>query len=555
MESALLSILPALLGGIGLFLVGMILMSEGLKAAAGETLQNVLQRFTRTPISAFLSGISLTALVQSSSATTITTIGFVSAGLLSFTAAIGVIIGANVGTTSTGWIVSLLGFKMNIGAISLPIIGVGAFLRLLSHGRRAELGMAMVGFGLIFMGIDALQDGMGGLAQNIDLSAFSGTSLGGRIALVMVGVVMTVMLQSSSVAVALTLTALHGGAIGLQQSAFLVIGQSLGTTVTAVIAAMGASVPAQRTALAHVLFNAITGFVIFWAVTPILGLITRASNGLGSGDPAVQIAIFHTIFKLVGTLIFLPFVHLFARLIIRLIPTRGPLLTRHLDRSMLGIPAVAVETVARAMKEITAVIVAEALHLLNKGALDRSRREHLWAAQAALQETSAFLSNIQMQSGVDRIYYRRLSLLHVGDHLSRLTEACLESEIPIHGDEVEQAAQNVRSELEETLDWLRREAGAGDDLVHHLADMSARQAERRRKHRASLLEKTAASLVPPEEAQRRLESMRWVDRVAYHTWRALYHLIIMPEKTASETSVYPEAEERPRQGSESVSVS
>ncbi|MBX3002014.1 MAG: Na/Pi symporter [Caldilineaceae bacterium] len=543
MTPGLLSILPALLGGIGLFLVGMMLMSEGLKAAAGETLQNVLQRFTRTPITAFLSGISLTALVQSSSATTITTIGFVSAGLLSFTAAIGVIIGANVGTTSTGWIVSLLGFKMNIGAISLPIIGIGAFLRLLSHGRRAELGTALVGFGLIFMGIDALQDGMGGLAQNIDLSAFSGTSLGGRVALVMVGFVMTVLLQSSSVAVALTLTALHGGAIGLQQSAFLVIGQSLGTTVTAVIAAMGASVPAQRTALAHVLFNAITGFVVFWAVSPILDLIGQASNGLGNGDPAVQIAIFHTIFKLIGTLIFLPFVQPFARLIIRLIPTRGPILTRHLDRSVLGIPAVAVETAARAMKEITAVTVAEALHLLDSGALDRSRRERLWAAQAALQETATFLSNIQMQSSVDRVYYRRLSLLHAGDHLSRLTEACLESESPIQGSEVEEAAQDVMRELEETLDWLRQETSAGEDLVHHLADMSARQANRRRKHRAELLEDTASNLLPPEEAQRRLESMRWVDRVTYHTWRALYHLSTTPEGSASESSVYPEAEQ------------
>jgi phosphate:Na+ symporter len=195
------------------------------------------------------------------------------------------------------------------------------------------------------------------------------------------------------------------------------------------------------------------------------------------------------------------------------------------------------------MKEITAVIVAEALHLLDKDGLDRPRRERLWAAQTALQETSVFLSNIQMQSGVDRIYYRRLSLLHMGDHLSRLTEACLESENPIHGDEIEQATQGVTSELEETLDWLRREAGTGDDVVHHLAEMSARQADRRRKHRAELLEDTASNLVPPEEAQRRLESMRWVDRVAYHTWRALYHLISTPESSASETTIYPEAEQ------------
>lgn len=124
----LLTILPALLGGIGLFLLGMILMSDGLKAAAGGSLQRILERSTGAPLTAFLSGVGLTALVQSSSATTITTIGFVSAGLLAFPAAVGVLIGANVGTTSTGWIVSLLGFKLNVGAIALPFIGVGALL-------------------------------------------------------------------------------------------------------------------------------------------------------------------------------------------------------------------------------------------------------------------------------------------------------------------------------------------------------------------------------------------------------------------------------------------
>ncbi|MCX7668907.1 MAG: Na/Pi symporter, partial [Anaerolineae bacterium] len=137
-----LAIFPYLVGGVGLFLAGMILMSDGLKAAAGGRLQWLLERTTHMPFSAFLTGAALTALVQSSSATTITTIGFVSAGLLSFSSAIGVIIGANVGTTSTGWIVALLGFKLNVGAIALPFIGVGALMRLLLHGARASLGMA-----------------------------------------------------------------------------------------------------------------------------------------------------------------------------------------------------------------------------------------------------------------------------------------------------------------------------------------------------------------------------------------------------------------------------
>jgi phosphate:Na+ symporter len=203
----------------------------------------------------------------------LTTIGFVSAGLLSFSSALGVIVGANVGTTSTGWIVSLLGFKLNVGQVALPFIGVGALLRLLFDGRRAHLGMALAGFGLIFIGIDVLQEGMGGLAQRIDLSSFPATTLASRLLLILIGAVMTVLLQSSSAAVALTLTALNSQAIDLEQSAYLVIGQNLGTTVTAVLAAVGASVPARRTALGHILFNALTGLLAFVSVRYLLLLV------------------------------------------------------------------------------------------------------------------------------------------------------------------------------------------------------------------------------------------------------------------------------------------
>ncbi len=376
-----LAIFPSLLGGVGLFLAGMILMSDGLKAAAGGRLQWFLERTTHTPFSAFLTGVALTALVQSSSATTITTIGFVSAGLLSFSSAIGVIIGANVGTTSTGWIVALLGFKLNVGAIALPFIGVGALMRLLLHGARASLGMALVGFGLIFVGIDFLQEGMGGLAHHIDLSPFSQPSLMNHLWLVLIGAVMTVLLQSSSAAVALTLTALNSGAIGLEQSAYLVIGQNLGTTVKAILAAMGASMPAQRTALAHILFNGVTGALTFFFAPMLLALAIAWSEFIGDSDPSVVIALFHTLFNLLGAALFLPFITPFARLIERLIPERGPVLTRHLDDSVLHLPEVATEAAARALTEIAAVALKEAVHLLRNGALDRAGEHRLHLAQ------------------------------------------------------------------------------------------------------------------------------------------------------------------------------
>jgi phosphate:Na+ symporter len=537
----LLSILPVLLGGVGLFLMGMILMSDGLKAAAGGALQRILERFTGSTWSAFLSGVGLTALVQSSSATTVATIGFVSAGLLSFGASIGVIIGANVGTTSTGWIVSLLGFKLNVGAIALPLIGVGALLRLLSSGRRANLGMALAGFGLIFIGIDFLQDGMGGLAQRIDFSVFSTTSLGGRLALVLVGVLMTVLLQSSSAAVALTLTALYSGAIDQSHAAYLVIGQNLGTTITAALASVGASIPARRTALAQILFNLITGLLAFILTDQLLALVNRIAATLGNAEPAVTIALFHTIFNLLGALLFLPFIAPFARLLLRLVPDRGPALTRHLDRSLLQVPAVAVEACARAFYEIAAAALSQSVHLLEGHTLARGAREQLWAAQAAIKESRSFLAQVHLDQQARPIYQRRLALLHTGDHLDRLVEACLEQEEPLYGSQVRDAAARLAPELAEAVLWLEGPGRDGEDMVRHLAEASAREAEERHRHRAWLLAETAAGLESPDETQRKLEAMRWVDRVGYHAWRALHHLTGAPSAGSSQVYVEPEA--------------
>ncbi|MEJ5248771.1 Na/Pi cotransporter family protein [Caldilinea sp.] len=538
-----LAIFPSLLGGVGLFLAGMILMSDGLKAAAGGRLQWFLERTTHTPLSAFLTGVALTALVQSSSATTITTIGFVSAGLLSFSSAIGVIIGANVGTTSTGWIVALLGFKLNVGAIALPFIGVGALMRLLLHGARASLGMALVGFGLIFVGIDFLQEGMGGLAHHIDLSPFSQPSLMNHLWLVLIGAVMTVLLQSSSAAVALTLTALNSGAIGLEQSAYLVIGQNLGTTVKAILAAMGASMPAQRTALAHILFNGVTGALTFFFAPMLLALAIAWSEFIGDSDPSVVIALFHTLFNLLGAALFLPFITPFARLIERLIPERGPVLTRHLDDSVLHLPEVATEAAARALTEIAAVALKEAVHLLHNGALDRAGEHRLHLAQTAMDETSRFLGRIQYAGYDGEIFARRLALLHAGDHADRLIEACLESPSPLYGEEVRTAAAQLAEALAPALDWLETRKGDASTLVQRLAQASTRQAEARRLQREQVLLETAAGRIQPDEAQRRLESMRWVDRVGYHAWRMMHHLTGSPSAAETlQTAAYAEPE-------------
>lgn len=529
----LLTILPYLLGGVGLFLVGMLLMSDGLRSAAGSALQRLLERSTGTRLSAFLTGVGMTALVQSSSATTITTIGFVSAGLLALPAAVGVIIGANVGTTSTGWIVSLLGFKLEITGLALPLVGIGALLRLLSRGRRAHLGMALAGFGLIFIGIDFLQAGMGDLAQRIDLSVYSHRDLAGRLILVLIGTFMTVLLQSSSAAVALTLTALNSGAIALDQSAYLVIGQNLGTTVTAVLASVGASVLARRTALAHILFNAFTGILAFAAAGQLLDLVEAIGKAAGSGGPAVSIALFHTLFNLIGAILFMPVLGLFSRLVSRMVPDRGPAITQHLDRSLLRIPAVAVEAAARAISATAALSLARAAELLIAHTLRQKASDDLAMAGAALAETAAFLGQVHIDGHDRETYARRLALLHAGDHVARLIEAGLRYERPIRGSEVHAPAARLASDLEAAAAWLAKPEGEASGLVKRLAKASTSQAEARRIHRALMLERTAAGQLPPKETQAHLESMRWVDRVGYHAWRTLLHLTTSPAADAA----------------------
>ena len=204
----------AVIGGIGFFLLGMSLMADGLKGIAGDSLRRLLNRFTGGTVSSMATGAVMTLLLQSSTATSLMTIGFVSAGMLSFVQAVGIIFGANLGTTSTGWMVAFIGLKFSISQLALPIVGIGVLLKQFSAGRWALLGHVLAGLGLIFVGIQFLQDGMAGLDGYIDLSRFAELTVGNRLLLILIGVVMTVIMQSSSAAVATTITVLASGAIG-----------------------------------------------------------------------------------------------------------------------------------------------------------------------------------------------------------------------------------------------------------------------------------------------------------------------------------------------------
>lgn len=514
-----------LAGGLGLFLLGMALLTEGLRLLAGESLRRALVSFTGTPWKAFGSGALVTLLVQSSSATTVTVIGFVSAGLLTFPQALGVVFGASLGTTGTGWLVAGLGLKIQLGLYALPVLGVGAFLRLLTHGRKSALGTALAGFGLIFLGIDFMQESMAKLTSVVRLTDLPHDFTGHLLAM-LIGVVLTVLLQSSSAAMATTLTALHTGAIHFDQAASVAVGAAIGTTVTGVLAALGGSVPAKRTALAHVLFNLVTGGLALALLPWYLRGIAHAQAHWGLEPGAVSLAAFHTAFILIGVLLFLPFTKPFARCIEHLLKDRGPRLTRHLDTSLLHTPPVALEALRRALAE-TGCELFRALHSRLEPHTElegeAARRVEI---TSALEGARHFLEKVPLVAGDAGSSRTRIAAMHAMDHLLRL-EPRLESapgvvEMLRH-ERLRPAAELAREILEKSISGLV--AGASEEgWLSGIQAKASALADWRRQERPAILRQTAGGDWTPARSLELLDALHWLDHTGYHAWRICTYL-------------------------------
>ena len=510
-----------LLGGVGLFLLGMTLMTDGLKSLAGDALRRALMRFAGGPIRAVLSGAAVTALVQSSSATTLTTIGFVSAGMLTLQQAVGVVMGANLGTTSTAWLVSTVGLKLNIGAVALPFVGVGALARILARDRIAAAGTALAGFGLVFVGIDTLQSGMAILAAHIDPASLPGATMAGRLFLVLVGMVMTVVMQSSSAAIATTLAAVETGTVNLEQAAALVIGQNIGTTVTAVIATIGAAVPARRTALAHILFNAVTGAVALLLLPLFVMLVTGASGAFATNSPAITLALFHTTFNAVGVMLILPATRPFAALITRILPDKGSALTRHLDPSVTHVAPVAIEVARRTLMTLAVPALEAARAVVNRRPPNKT---DLVQVSEALEDTQRFLGRLRTEAQSEQVHEQHLACLHAIDHIQAVIAACRETSTKLNGPvpEADAIATDLDTSLRAAIEWLGSSSGEAPEAS--LRATATLVAERRGVARARVLEQTARGEIDPSAASSRLELLLRMERLAYSAWRAMLHL-------------------------------
>lgn len=320
-----------LLGALGLFLYGMNMMSTGLQKAAGSGLRGFVSSITSNPVKGVFTGLGVTAIIQSSSATTVMVVSFVNAGLLTLTQAISVIMGANIGTTFTAWIISLFGFKADISILAVPLMAIGFLLSVSKKGRWRDVSEIIVGFSLLFLGLSFMKNSVPDLQANTEVFDFirswSGYGLWSVLLFVLVGTVLTLILQSSSATVALTLIFLNMKWIEFDMAAAMVLGENIGTTITANIAASVGNHNAKRAALAHTIFNL---FGVVWAVAlfrPFLQLIhwIIASIGLaGSPESSVySISMLHTVFNIVNTCLLIWFIPVIEKIVCRWVKERG----------------------------------------------------------------------------------------------------------------------------------------------------------------------------------------------------------------------------------------
>lgn len=295
-----------IVAGIAIFIIGMYFMEDGFKLFSGGTLEKLISKSTDTTFKAVGLGITATAILQSSSLIAIIVISFLSAKLITLSGAIGVVFGSNVGTTATAWIVSYFGMKIDIAALALPMIIFGVIFRFYNNKSLQGLGNILLGLGFVFLGIGYMKDGFEDLKQGIDLSQFAIEGYKGVIVYILVGIVATVVIQSSSATLALTITALATGQIIYLNAIAIAIGANIGTTITALMGAMISNANAKRMALSVVIFNVVTAFIVTITLFYFIDIVDFLSVyiGISENDYAMKLSLFHTVFNLAGLIIF-----------------------------------------------------------------------------------------------------------------------------------------------------------------------------------------------------------------------------------------------------------
>lgn len=437
-----------LAGSVGLFLYGMKLLSDGLQKVAGKKLKSIMSMMTSHRVMAVITGILITVLINSSTATSVMVVSFVNAGLMTLKQAIGVIMGANIGTTLTAWIVAVFGFSFDISSFALAAVGVSLLFLFSKKEKNKNIGELIMGFGLLFMGLNFLKDSVPDISGHVQVLSFLQRLNSGSILTillcVLIGIILTIIIQSSAAAMALTITLAYQGWIGVNCAAALILGQNIGTTLTAWMASWGANTNAKRAAWAHILFNLIGTIIAIIFFRPMLNLVNAITPGdiyqlqgkeLAESLPTF-LAMYHTLFNVINTLIFLPLLDPFAKLIEFIIPDNtdyeeGTYHFTYIGNTMIETPEIYLPVIRDEickMGDLSLSMMDKYINVLNHPAADLTadmktlKRDEEYADQMKEQLTAFCVKIIQSSGGTSaptlNVFIRLL------DEFESVTDSC-----------------------------------------------------------------------------------------------------------------------------------
>lgn len=431
--------------GIGIFLWGIFQLENAIKALGGNSFRQMLHRFTNAPWKGILIGTIVTALLQSSSLVTLMVLAFLGAGVLNLKNAIGVVLGANLGTTATAWIVATLGFKFSVESFSLPFLGIGSFLFLIFEDRPnlKNIGAFSIGFGLMFLGLDFMKSSIEAIAQGVDLDIFKGY---GAWIFLIVGLVLTAVIQSSSAAIVIVLSTMNAGMIGLTEGAAMVIGANIGTTITLGIGSFGGTADKKRLALSHFLFNLVTGTLVFIFLDWILQFTMKVFS---IRDPLMELVLFNTFLNAVGIVLFYPFISHLERLLKKLFKKDEPLgLSKFIKNVSPKLPSVALEALEKEILLAYDSTVNFILNVLENGDLEENNNS-IWR----------------------KILYQPLDLLEEYDRIKKLEDEITKYHILLQEEFLSEREAQKLTSLMLSLRTMVFAAKDIKDVMHNIRDM------------------------------------------------------------------------------------
>jgi phosphate:Na+ symporter len=385
-----------LLAGLTIFLYGMFLLEDSIKALSGKAFRQMIRYYTNGRLRSIGSGAFITAILQSSSAVSLMVLAFVGAGVMTMENGMGVMMGSNIGTTITSWIVAVFGFKLKIESFALPLIAGGGLI-FIAFGPSSKLfqgSRLLIGFGFLLLGLDFMKTSVENYAQHIDLSSLADY---GRWLYLLFGILITALMQSSSASIAIILTGLNSGLINFDTSVAMVIGANIGTTVTVLLGSVGGIQSKKRVSASHLIFNLVTGIIAFTALQPLSWLVTQFFNT--ATNAVLALALFHTLFNFIGVVVFFPFIGLLTRFLIRTFPDHKEILTVYLNN-----------TPTEVLDAATASLRKEILHLFEECQL-YSLRTFRIDAKLVFDHSLPFEKNLARGSSLPG-FYENVKLLH-----------------------------------------------------------------------------------------------------------------------------------------------